>query len=71
MADESGSSGVTPQYVAAVLVVQGYVVAPEAAQAIAAALAAQVAADGPAYARLAFEAEPAGFFASLQHGRAR
>ena len=71
MADKSGSSGVTPQYVAAVLAAQGYVVTPDAAQAIAAALAAQVAAAAPAYARLAFEVEPAGFFASLQNGRAR
>jgi hypothetical protein len=56
---------VTPQYVEMVLAVQGYTVAPAAAQAIAPTLAAQLATAAPAYARLAFEAEPAAFAAHL------
>jgi hypothetical protein len=47
------------------LALQGVTVAPEAPKAIAAALTAQLAAATPAYAALAFEAEPATFVAVM------
>jgi hypothetical protein len=54
---------VTETYVAEILATQGVAVPPEAAKAIAAALAAQLAKAAPAYAALPFEAEPASFVA--------
>jgi hypothetical protein len=56
---------VTPSYVIDALALQGVAVAPEAPKAIAAALTAQLAAATPAYAALAFEAEPASFVAVM------
>jgi hypothetical protein len=56
---------VTETYVAEILALQGVAVPPEAPKAIAAALTAQLAAATPAYAALAFEAEPATFVAVM------
>jgi hypothetical protein len=59
------TSEVTPSYVFDALALQGVEVAPEAPKAIATALTAQLAAASPAYAALAFEAEPANFVAAM------
>jgi hypothetical protein len=56
---------VTESYAAEMLALQGVTVAPEVPKAIAAALTAQLAAATPAYAALAFEAEPATFVAVM------
>jgi hypothetical protein len=55
----------TTDYVREVLALQGCEVSPEIAQAIAAALGAQLATAAPAYAQLAFEAEPAAYAALM------
>jgi hypothetical protein len=53
----------TERYVAEVLAVQGVTPSEDAAEAIAPTLTAQLAAAAPAYASLAFEAEPSGYLA--------
>lgn len=55
----------TQTYVTEILALQGVAVPPAAPEAIAAALTAQLAAATPAYAALAFEAEPAAFGAVM------
>ncbi|MBS1216172.1 MAG: hypothetical protein H6R20_1146 [Proteobacteria bacterium] len=59
------SSPVTHTYVLDVLALQGMDEHTEVARQIAGALAAQLAAVGPAFQRLAFEEEPSGYLAAL------
>lgn len=56
---------VAEAYVSEILAIQGVAVPPEVPKAIAAALTTQLAAATPAYAALAFEAEPASFVAVM------
>ena len=57
-------------YVAEALALQGVMHSEDAPQKIAPALSAQIAAAAPAYASLAFEAEPAGFLAAMEREQA-
>ena len=60
----------TEKYVAPTLVLQGVMHSEQAAQAIAPALSAQVAATAAAYAALPFESEPSGFIAVVAREKA-